>query len=56
MIEDDSSIRHNSGFCLDIIFLNNTENLVMAECDKNKESQKWMWQKNKNKKHILFNK
>jgi hypothetical protein len=36
--------------------LNNTENLVMAECDKNKESQKWMWQKNKNKKHILFNK
>jgi hypothetical protein len=49
-VNDNGSIQHSSGYCLDILVQDEKDNLVMAECEKNKESQKWIWNRNEKRK------
>ena len=49
--DKDGTIRHSNGFCLELeIRTDYQEVLIMAECDKNKETQKWQWSKNEKKR------
>jgi len=41
---DDNSIRHNSGYCLELKE-NDPSELVMAECNSFNQRQKWAWKK-----------
>ena len=43
MDNEEDLIYHRSGFCLEV--LDDKESLVMANCDRNNERQKWIWKK-----------
>ena len=40
----DDRIRHNSGYCLELLE-NDPSGLVLNECDQSNEWQKWIWKK-----------
>ena len=50
-VEEDGSIHHNSGYCLEMLesSVMNEKTLVMAECNKKNILQKWIWNVNEKK-------
>ena len=47
-MDEDGLIHHQTEVCLELD--QDKSSLVMAECNKNNPLQKWIWEKNNNKK------
>jgi hypothetical protein len=46
---EEDLIYHESGFCLEV--LGDKESLVMGNCDRSNERQRWIWKKYEKKAH-----